>query len=76
MQWTGVIRKLSLLRFAISSAVTLCLMRGIFPLQLWQHHTDKVNDIVFYTGIVWLFTWLLYLLEYRFCDNQRITKDN
>ena len=69
----GIIRKLPLLKYAIYSVATLCIIRGVLPLQLWLRHPDKVNDIIFYTGIVWLVTGLLFLFGYRLCDSQRIT---
>jgi len=65
----GVIRKLPLLKFSIYSIATLCIIRGLLPLQLWLRHPDKVNDMVFYTGIVWLATGLLYLFGYRLRKN-------
>jgi len=61
----GVIRKLPLLKFTIYTVATLCIIRGILPLQLWLRHPEKVDDITFYTGIVWLVAGLLYLFGYR-----------
>jgi hypothetical protein len=69
----GIIRKLPLLKYAVYAVATLCIIRGILPLQLWLRHPDTVNDIVFYTGIVWLVTGLLFLFGYRMCNSQRIT---
>lgn len=63
----GIIRKLPLLKYAVYAVATLCIIRGILPLQLWLRHPDKVNDIIFYTGIVWLVTGLLFLFGYRMC---------
>lgn len=63
----GMIRKLPLLKFGIYTIAILCIIRGILPLQLWLRHPEKVNDIVFYTGLVWLVTGLLYLFGYRMC---------
>ena len=65
----GVIRKLPLLKYVIYVVATLCIIRGILPLQLWLRHPDKVNDIVFYTGIVWFLTGLLFLFGYRLCSS-------
>jgi hypothetical protein len=61
----GIIRKLPLLKYAVYAVAALCIIRGILPLQLWLRHPDKVNDIIFYTGIVWLVTGLLFLFGYR-----------
>lgn len=71
----GIIRKLPLLKYAVYAVATLCIIRGFLPLQLWLRHPDKVNDIVFYTGIVWLVTGLLFLFGYRMCNSKRINKD-
>jgi uncharacterized membrane protein HdeD (DUF308 family) len=65
----GFFRKLPLLKFTIYTIATLCIIRGILPLQLWLRHPEKVNDIVLYTGIVWLITGLLYLFGYRMRKN-------
>jgi hypothetical protein len=72
----GIFRQLPLLKYAIYIIGTLCIIRGILPLQLWIRHPDKVNDIVFYTGIVWLVTGLLYLIGYRMysCGSKCKTK--
>ncbi len=70
----GIIRKLPLLKFAMYALATLCIIRGILPLQLWLRQPDKISDIVFYAGIVWLVTGLLFLFGYPMCDRQRITK--
>jgi hypothetical protein len=69
----GIFRKLPLLKFGIYTIGILCIIRGILPLQLWIRHPDKVNDIVFYTGIVWLVTGLLYLTGYRMYSSQQIS---
>jgi hypothetical protein len=69
----GVIRKLPLLKYVIYVVATLCIIRGILPLQLWLRHPDKVNDIVFYTGIVWFLTGLLFLFGYRLCSSNSST---
>lgn len=61
----NVIRRLPLLKLGIYTIATLCIIRGILPLQLWARHPDRVNDVVFYTGIVWLATGLLYLFGYK-----------
>ena len=72
----GIIRKLPLLKYAVYAVAALCIIRGILPLQLWLRHPDKVNDVIFYTGIVWLVTGLLFLFGYRMCDSQRIRQVN
>lgn len=61
---------LPLVNHAIYTIALLCIIRGILPLQLWLRHPEKVNDIVFYVGIVWLLTGLLYLIGYRICAKQ------
>jgi hypothetical protein len=68
----GIIRKLPLLKFAIYAISTLCIIRGILPLQQWLRHPEKVSDAAFYYGIAWLITGLLFLLGYRMIGNQRI----
>lgn len=60
----GVIRKLPFLRLGIYTIGTLCIIRGVLPLQLWIRHPDKVNSVVFYTGVIWLVTGLLFLIGY------------
>ena len=67
----GVVRKLPLLKPVIYVVATLCIIRGILPLQLWLRHPEKVNDIVFYTGIVWLIAGLLYLVGYRLSQTRK-----
>lgn len=66
----GVIRKLPFLKFTVYAGAMLCIIRGVLPLQLWLRHPEKVNDIVFYAGVVWFITGLLYLFGYRMCNNQ------
>lgn len=69
--FTGkLIDKLPLVNYAIYSITTLCIIRGLLPLQLWLRHPEKVNDTVLYVGIVWLITGLLYLVGYRICAKQ------
>ncbi|TWX68743.1 hypothetical protein ESZ36_09725 [Colwellia demingiae] len=69
--FTGkLIDKLPLVNYAIYSITTLCIIRGLLPLQLWLRHPEKVNDTVLYVGIVWLMTGLLYLVGYRICAKQ------
>jgi len=67
-RWLG---KLPLIKPAIYTIATLCIIRGVLPLQLWLRHPDKVTDVVLYVGIVWLMTGLLYLSGYRVCANQQ-----
>ncbi|PAJ73104.1 hypothetical protein CJF42_17530 [Pseudoalteromonas sp. NBT06-2] len=60
-----VIRKLPLLSFGIYTIAALCIIRGVLPLQLWFRYPDKVSDVVFYVGLVWLVTGLLYFFGFR-----------
>ena len=60
----GIIRKLPLLKLGIYTIASLCIIRGVLPLQLWMRHPEKVNSVVFYIGIVWLVTGLLFLFGY------------
>ncbi len=70
--FTGkLIDKLPQVNYAIYTIATLCIIRGLLPLQLWLRHPDKVSDAVFYVGIVWLISGLLYLVGYRICTKQR-----
>ncbi|PKI12878.1 hypothetical protein [Colwellia sp. 12G3] len=74
--FTGkLINKLPLVNYAIYTIATLCIIRGMLPLQLWLRQPEKVSDVVFYVGIVWLFTGLLYLFGYRLCGKKRITNN-
>lgn len=69
--FTGMlIEKLPLVNYAIYTIATLCIIRGLLPLQLWLRHPEKVSDTVLYVGIVWLVTGLLYLVGYRICSAQ------
>jgi len=73
--FTGkILDKLPLVNYAIYTIATLCIVRGILPLQFWLRHPNKVSDIVLYVGIVWLIAGLLYLFGYRMCSKQRLTK--
>jgi len=63
-----LIDKLPLVNYAIYTIATLCIIRGLLPLQLWLRHPEKVSDTVLYVGIVWLVTGLLYLVGYRICS--------
>lgn len=63
-----LIDKLPLVKYAIYTIATLCILRGLLPLQLWLRHPEKITDIVLYVGIVWLITGLLYLVGYRICS--------
>jgi hypothetical protein len=69
----GFIRRLPLLKFALYTVATVCIIRGILPLQLWLRHPDKVTETVFYTGIVWLVAGLLYVFGYRLSITKSIT---
>jgi hypothetical protein len=69
-----IIGKLPFLSLVIYTIAMLCIIRGVLPLQLWLRHPEKVNNIVFYTGTVWLITGLLYLFGYLMCCNQPIKK--
>jgi hypothetical protein len=60
-----VIRTFPLLTLGIYTISTLCIIRGLLPLQLWLRHPEKVNDFVLYVGLLWLATGLLYLFGYR-----------
>jgi hypothetical protein len=60
----GIVRALPLLKLGIYTIATLCIIRGVLPLQLWVRYPEKVNTIVFYTGITWLVTGLLFLFGY------------
>ena len=63
-----LIDKLPLVKYAIYTIATLCILRGLLPLQLWLRHPEKITDIVLYVGIVLLITGLLYLVGYRICS--------
>lgn len=69
---TGIIRKLPLLKFAIYAISTLCIIRGVLPLQFWLRHPEKVGDAAFYYGIAWLITGLLFLFGYLMVGNRRL----
>jgi len=66
---------LPLKKLAIYTIATLCIIRGLLPLQLWIRHPDKVVDVVLYVGLVWLIAGLCYLFGYRLCSkNYKISK--
>jgi len=69
-----IIGRLPLLKLVIYTIATLCIIRGILPLQLWIRQPKEVNDLVLYTGIVWLATGLFYLFGYLLCRNQDIKR--
>ncbi|PKG83785.1 hypothetical protein CXF85_09780 [Colwellia sp. 75C3] len=71
---SNTLDKLPMVNYAIYTIATLCIIRGVLPLQLWFRHPEKVNDVVFYVGIVWLIAGLLYLFGYQICLKQRLTK--
>ncbi|ARD21198.1 hypothetical protein [Shewanella japonica] len=60
-----IIRKLPLLTLGIYTIATLCIIRGLLPIQLWLRKPDKVTDVVLYVGIVWLIAGLFYLFGYK-----------
>jgi hypothetical protein len=70
----GIIRKLPLLKLGIYTISTLCIIRGVLPLQLWIRHPEKVNSIVFYTGVIWLVTGLLFLFGYLLVQKSAYNK--
>jgi len=70
----GIIRKLPLQKFGIYTIATLCLIRGLLPLQLWIRHPEKVSTVVFYVGVVWLITGLLFLFGYRYVQQSATKK--
>ncbi len=59
-----LIRRLPLLELAIYSISFICILRGILPLQLWFRKPELVSDPVFYVGIAWLVSGLLYFLGF------------
>jgi hypothetical protein len=70
--FTGkLLSKLPLVSYAIYTIATLCIIRGILPLQLWLRHPDKITDVVLTVGLVWLIAGLCYLFGYRLCANQQ-----
>jgi len=66
-----LLSKLPLIKYAIYTIATLCIIRGILPLQLWLRQPDKVTDVVLTVGLVWLFAGLCYLFGYRLCAKHR-----
>jgi len=57
-----IIRKLPFVKLAIYAIATVCIIRGILPLQLWLRFPEKVNDVAIIVGIIWLMTGLFYLI--------------
>ncbi len=57
-----IIRKLPLMKLAIYAIATVCIIRGILPLQLWLRFPERVNDVAIIVGIIWLMTGLFYLI--------------
>ena len=70
----NIIRRLPLLNVGIYTIATLCIIRGLLPIQLWLRHPDKVSDIVLYAGYVWLIAGLLYLVGYRLCGSRPVIR--
>jgi len=68
----GLIRKLPLLKIGIYSIATLCLIRGLLPLQLWLRYPERINDIALYYGIGWLITGLFFVIGYRFSSSREL----
>ncbi|KGJ95487.1 hypothetical protein [Colwellia psychrerythraea] len=69
--FTGILLdKLPLVNYAIYTIATLCIIRGVLPLQLWLRHPEKISESILYVGIVWLITGLLYLVGYRICSTK------
>ena len=66
----GLIRKLPFLKFVIYAIATLCMIRGILPLQFWLRNPEEISDTAFYYGIGWLITGLLFLFGYRMCSSR------
>jgi len=66
----NIIRPLPLLSVAMYTIATLCIIRGLLPIQLWFRHSEKISDAVLIVGVVWLVTGLLYLIGYRICVKQ------
>lgn len=60
-----IIRPLPVLSGVVYFISVLCIIRGILPLQLWLRHPEKVSDAVFWVGVGWLFTGLIFLAGYR-----------
>lgn len=67
-----IIRKLPLLKLGIYTIATLCIIRGLLPIQLWLRKPDKVTDVVLYVGIVWLVAGLFYLFGYRSANKANV----
>jgi hypothetical protein len=67
-----LIRKLPLLSFGIYAIATVCIIRGILPLQLWIRHPSKVSEAILAVGIVWLLVGLCYLLGYRAVNGKSV----
>jgi len=41
----GIIRRLPLLKLVMYTIATLCIIRGVLPLQLWVRYPDKVIQL-------------------------------
>ncbi|MFD2166484.1 hypothetical protein ACFSJY_09400 [Thalassotalea euphylliae] len=60
-----IIGKVPLLKLGIYTITTLCIVRGLLPIQLWLRHPEKVTDIVLLVGIAWLMTGLALGIGHR-----------
>lgn len=67
-----LIRKLPLLSFGIYSIATVCIIRGVLPLQLWVRHPSKVSDAILVVGLAWLLVGLCYLFGYRAVNGKSV----
>ncbi|MGI0119618.1 hypothetical protein [Zooshikella sp. RANM57] len=57
----GILKKLPLLKLALASIATLCLLRGISTLPLSLLYPDKVSMFSISAGIVWFITGGLFM---------------
>ena len=63
--------RLPLLNIGIYAIATVCIIRGLLPLQYWLRFPDRVDTDVLIVGLVWLFVGLCYVLGFRAVATKR-----
>ncbi len=68
----GIVRKLPLLKLIVYGVGTLCIIRGILPIQLWLRHQEKVSEFVLVVGVAWLIVGLCFIVGFRATSTKRV----
>jgi len=62
----NIIIKLPLLKTAIYSISTLCILRGLATIPLWLAYPDMFSSFPIISGAIWFISGMLFLLGFRF----------